>query len=471
MNAKIRQYLFLACIALLVLLPALSLNTKNHQVSLLDNRMLMDISEVTADNFSESMNSYLSDRIGFRSRFIQIYQIACDALFDKFVHPVYVKGTNGQIYDTHGLVDYQHLHADPKYISALGNYLKAMQNLCEDYGADYTFLYLPNKESIYPEDFPEGYNIQNIISRSDAIAQELGGNDVHYIRMKDYFLTIRDDYLLYNKKYDSSHWSETGAFLGNQYVINQYLSEHFPNIGQLTSDEFDVETVVQMYLSESDFPINDPTPHYVLKSNPMTEDTESYFSDFPMTAHEYRFHYTNPSASSKPRILLVGDSYLGSSGSQKYYQNHCSELILMHSSNYYNIPCLISYYKPDIVIYEVVERAIQLGASDWSVVSHPYYLSTADAALREEIPCSLEMLGISNLDNVLHVNKEYNRCTISGILDSSVLETYAPDCLALDIDQNRYFASFNKETGSYTFIFPEENANINNMMFSLMIFA
>ncbi len=89
-----RIILFLFIIAF----PIFSMNLKNNQVSDIDNRKLIELSEIFSEgNIIPNIENYIGDRIGFRTQMVNVYTKAMDILFDEMIHPSYQYGKDGYI--------------------------------------------------------------------------------------------------------------------------------------------------------------------------------------------------------------------------------------------------------------------------------------------------------------------------------------------------------------------------------------
>lgn len=75
---------------LIILIPVFSFNFKSNQVSTIDNRMLSEASDILSEgDVTNNIESYINDRIGFRTEMVNLYINGMDTLFDEMVHPIY----------------------------------------------------------------------------------------------------------------------------------------------------------------------------------------------------------------------------------------------------------------------------------------------------------------------------------------------------------------------------------------------
>ena len=81
---------------LFIILPLITMNLKEDQISELDNSRLMNRTEIgSVDSFPVDFENYFSDRIGFRDFILSTYLVANETLFHTLEHPTYTYGTDG----------------------------------------------------------------------------------------------------------------------------------------------------------------------------------------------------------------------------------------------------------------------------------------------------------------------------------------------------------------------------------------
>ncbi len=232
--AWIQKTAFLTAAFLMAVIPALHTNLKAGQTSVMDNRVLEEFPFGTWRKEPEQIGSYLNDRIGFREQMITACQKLDLVLFGKLNHPIYQMGKNGWIYTREwDSADYQHLDVDERYVDAFADFLFYIQTYCQERNADFCFFLAPNKESIYPENYPDGYGIKNQPNRSDKIMDALNARGVNHIDSRTKLLQEKENMLVCNVKSDAGHWNMHGAFAGTQLLYEDFLLTEYPEIGML----------------------------------------------------------------------------------------------------------------------------------------------------------------------------------------------------------------------------------------------
>jgi len=455
---KISKFLFLAVSAMLLLVPMLATNIKPDQVSEIDNTKLREFPALHIGGFRSGIEGYVSDRIGLRGEMITMYQKFCDIAFHKLVHPSYIYGKDGHIMAPWDLVTYQHLDVSEEYINNFTDYLESLAQFCQSQGAEFLFYLCPNKETIYPEYFPDGYNVKNQPNRSDRILEQLKEKGVTYLYPKEIFLSLKENELLYNVKYDTGHWNDTGAFFGHQQIVH-YLNKKFAEMGELEWKEFEVTQVRQQSLLVSHFEIDEMVPYNVLVDTDAVKDEEIFGQIIITSPMNYYICYKNETAmqNGKPKVLIFGDSYFGDSA--KYYMNHSSELVLMHSTNMPNIEYYISAFRPDIVIYEAVERVLQSEWDSFKATKRYYEFYDLQNGARETgMPFAEQVLLDIDIEALQAQAIDHEFVSLSGILNERVVanssEIFA---LVAVLNGKEYYSIFDKGALSYQFAFRAED--------------
>lgn len=449
-----KKILFLAVSALFLLAPMLTTNTKPNQISEIDNAYLAEFPALQlGSGVRRGMEKYVEGRIGFRTEMITTYQIFRDRVFKKLVHPNYLGGKNGHVMGK-DLITYQHLDVSQEYVENFTDYVRSLNDFCQGRNVEFLFYLCPNKETIYPEYFPDGYNIKDQPNRTDRILERLDEKGVAHLDPRELFFSLKDEEQLYNVKYDALHWNRTGEFFGHQQIIH-YLNGKFPEMGELDQDEFEVTQVLQPYLTNSRFRIDEMVPEYNLINTAAVQNSEIFNQIVVTNPKKYYVCYQNETALElgAPTVLIFGDSYFG--GRTECYLNHCGEVVMLHTTNMPNAEYYISVFQPDIVIYEVVERELGSSWDNFKKEKRCYDLNTAlhgGTITAEQIFLDVDLTALQ---------AEATNCEIvsfSGKLDETAV-VVSSDVLALKalLNGKEYDSIFDRNTLSYNFSFRAED--------------
>jgi len=242
-------------------------------------------------------------------------------------------------------------------LSEIKNKLVEKRDWLKEQGIDFYILISPNKSSIYPEYLPETINKVNDQTRFDQVVGYLRDKtDLKIIDPRPALLKAKNDNLVY--EITGTHWNEYGGFIAYQELIRA-ISQQFTSIIPLNIDDFMVEeqtaggSDLAIMLSIQSY-VQDTLINLKPKTPPLATDDKFLFDDpnpnpaMPLVAKKV----DNPEL---PKALIFRDSFM------KRLVPFLSENFSRSSYvwTYEMIPEIIEVEKPDIVIYEFVERKIE----------------------------------------------------------------------------------------------------------------
>ncbi|MDR1421471.1 MAG: hypothetical protein LBI64_01225 [Coriobacteriales bacterium] len=292
--------------------------------------------------------SYASDRIGFRPRSILISQALNAGLFSLLTHPLYDMGTDGQFF-----FRFEPYTTSLEWLTAYADYLKQMQDYCEQRDVTFLFVMTPTKNRVMTEYIPDAINYtRTLVDDFIPLLEERG---VNYIDLGAVMLANKDDYPVFYQKFDSWHWSETGAFLGAQAIIERLQEDH-PSLEALEFDDYLAEDYHYETLPNSQFAIDETSPLYTL-ADPSAGAIEVEGLGESLIRirayHDLRV-FENPNIPDAPRELFFTGSYFN--GKDRVSYNQFSYSANVH--NYTDVMALPYYYSlfdPDIVIVDTAD--------------------------------------------------------------------------------------------------------------------
>lgn len=403
---KINNLIKIGAFFLVILIPILFMNFKRDQVSKIDNRMLLNFEDIFSNkDIFNNIESYIDDRIGFRTEMVDIYAKVMDKAFNEITHPKYEYGKDGFI-----MSKAEENEFNPEFMETYSDFIKEFQDYCN--ARDIKFLYSvePRKELIYPEYITEGYNYENrdieyflelleekninYLNNIETLseAREKGSaldilkqgyrnsGDTETVEFLENELLIIDKFneldksnvyleneynknskkeivdsrgLLYDKEYDARHWNETGAIIGISAILDR-LNLLDNRVETFDISKYEAKDYINDTLVASNFEINEITTKYNL-----IEDNSIYIEDLEdeIKRHESfsNFtHYKNEANPNAPRILIFAGSYFDDK--EKFLTESFSELMKIH--NYRNVldyEYYINIFNPDIVLFESTE--------------------------------------------------------------------------------------------------------------------
>ncbi|WP_288222127.1 alginate O-acetyltransferase [uncultured Clostridium sp.] len=360
---------------IIILIPVLFMNFKRDQVSYIDNRKLLEIEDIFIEgNVFTNIKNYVDDRIGFRTKMVDLYSVFMDKLFHEITHPKYEYGKDDFI-----MSKAEENEFNPEFMEIYADFIKEFQEYCNERNIKFLYAVEPRKELIYPEYIAEGYKYENkdieyfielleingvnYLNNIDTLkeAKEIGVEESLnklYLNEKtiengEVNYTQINSNLLFDQKYDARHWNEAGAIIAISTIIDR-LNLLDSRVDKFNLSKYKAEEYINETLVASNFKINEKTNHFNL-----INDNSIYIEDLEdeIIRHEsFRnfTHYKNLENKDAPRILIFAGSYF--ENKEKFLTESFSEVIKVH--NYRNVidyEYYINIFNPDIVLFESTE--------------------------------------------------------------------------------------------------------------------
>ncbi|MEG1311770.1 MAG: alginate O-acetyltransferase [Romboutsia sp.] len=330
----------------IITLPIINMNLKPEQVSEIDNRVLMEKSEVLTGDFTSNFEQYIEDRIGFRTSMISAYTNSMDYMFNYMVHPTYEYGQEGYIYSK---LSREVFHKD--FQEVYSDYILNVQQYCEGRGIEFLYAVEPSKATVYPEFLPKGCNYKNI--DLDYFLKLLDEKNINHVYTGDALIEAKSNYQVFDEKFDAGHWNETGAIVGSSEILYK-LNEQNENIDKFDFNNYEVVKYKNTSLPVSRFEIDEETLRYEL-IEPKAKPIDMFAENIRINERYTNFsHYKNEENTDAPRILVFAGSYFNNK--DKFLTKSFSEYVKVH--NYHNIIDIdyyINLFNPDIVLFESTE--------------------------------------------------------------------------------------------------------------------
>lgn len=238
------------------------------------------------------------------------------------------------------------------------------QKFFDELSIDNIFIIAPDKYTAYPDKLPNWLTVPNKLP-ADYFMDKARENGLNALYLKDYL--INADLLSYYKT--DTHWNNYGAYLGYKASIDYLNNVYDRNIEQIGSLSFKFlereggdlsrfmkysHHIIDYKASSSDLRPIITKCQYDLDDYGLTDCEDKENSD---TATNNKSFYTkNNSALNDKKLLFLKDSF--GTANSTYYQRTFKETIQAHYNNlqgneFYK---LVKHEKPDIIIYQAVER-------------------------------------------------------------------------------------------------------------------
>ena len=362
MLKKIYTIIFIILFMSIISLPLITANWTSGEISVEENRYLAKkpnllIKGKFNDNFTEEVDTWFMDHMGYREEFIYYNAKLQYKVFDKLptVSDYYI-GRNGDlIYAREDMIlDYAHQNLrTEEEIAKIGNSYQTISDWFEEKGIQFYYVQCWDKHSIYPEQYMDSINQYGDISKTDQIISYLRENtSVKVFSLKETLLDNKNRYRVFSNWGDPMHWTDRGAYIGYKYIM-QGINKYNNNSYKILEEEDYI-----IYEADGSKKLNgyiynkDTIEIFQIKKPNASEANKAILGRF---SNDRRHSvWTNPEVNNDTKLLLVCDSYF------RYYilddfAESFSEVWLIWGDYTGYIEEMVDMYNPDIVIYECAE--------------------------------------------------------------------------------------------------------------------
>ena len=358
------QIAFIGVVLILILCPLVFFNGKGL-ISKRENRYLATHPKFVRDgkfnsNFFNECNLYASDRFGMRNHLISLNaKINHELLHGVVFTDSAIEGKDGWLFytDTLGKDEgnlYDFFKRNLMTNEECAEFRKKIENAvqwCKNEKIPFIFLLCPNKHSVYSEYYP--FVRPDGISRADqvtAIFDELG---VPYIFPRDYLINKKSEYdcpLYYET---DGHWNPLGAYLTSRLFFEK-LKSFFPTVA---FPEISYNMTVGFSMTEGDLMRNLATK---LDKRKSTRPEFSPVGTMNQNLYTYLKNDLRNGVQTKgaqpdlPRALIFRDSFF--IALEPFVSPFFSEAEYIWKNFSIEDEDYVRQYKPDIIVFEAVER-------------------------------------------------------------------------------------------------------------------
>ena len=276
-----------------------------------------------------------------------------------------VGGNSDQFIGPHGeldyitpaiLRDYQHIDIrSDSEIDEIANSYQFFSDYLKEQGIQYYYYQCWDKQSIYPEQFPNSIIQYNDISKTEQKVNALKEKTtVNVISPKQALIDAKQQYDTYSTWGDPTHWTQRGAYIGYQELMKEINSHNNNRYNVLSEDDYIIETSDQGYTIYGGIHKLCPLESFVIRQ-PKAHKTgvaPIYVSIF---GQNHKDILQNDTVDNEDTLLIIGDSYfdgfLYDDLAESFYK-----VVMVWGGNLINIKNLIEEYHPQIIIEENAER-------------------------------------------------------------------------------------------------------------------
>lgn len=356
---------WLICFALMLLGPGVVyffarpyLNTENTE-----NRQLAEMPSLSFDSlrglsdslqvFPALFNSFYNDHVPFRSQLIELNSVLSVELFGDSASDSVVLGKDNWLFytDEESIEDYKgtNLYTQEELNLIRDNCLASREYL-EKRGIEFVVLIPSNKEDIYSDNLPDYITKRGELTRAQQVVDCLRDAGIRVVYPREELLEYSDEYDLY-WHYDT-HWNSLGAYIGAKALLEE-LGIQVPEVEELTitQDDFSGYDLAGMMNLRSYYEKNRPADvDYTVSGYPTNNMTVLQAID----ATELIYQSDAPD---ERRLFMVRDSFAG--GMAPVLASNFSYTYMPHWNGCFE-QSMIDEQQPDIFVYEVVERRLDI---------------------------------------------------------------------------------------------------------------
>jgi len=234
--------------------------------------------------------------------------------------------------------------------------MEARNNWLKERGIEYYLVFVPEKQTIYPEFMPRSIKRQGKYSKLDQVVYYLRNySNVKVVDLREGLSRHKRKRRLYDKL--GTHWNDYGAFIGYRQLIKQ-IAKKFSMIHPFEETDFYIkyETAKGINLAshlgaQKSFFVEDMIK-LVFKGKRRFQLLEGNLERERFTP----FVLTQIRNENLPRLVMFRDSY--ATQMIPFLSEHFSHSVYMWSFALHGD--IIEREKPDIVINEIEERYLKL---------------------------------------------------------------------------------------------------------------
>lgn len=368
MFKKIYQIIFILLFSAVLLVPAVMTDWSSGGVSEDENRNLEEFPSLVADGgfnekFTSGFESWFMDHMGLRQDLITMNATLQYKVFDRMLTTSnYLLGRDGDInYATQEMKrDYAHLNLrTEEEVAKIGESYQAVSDWLGKQGIPFYYVQCFDKHSIYPEQFTNKIYQHGDISKTDQVITYLKENTtVNTISMKDALLPAKEKYEVFSNWGDPTHWSERGAYVGYQYLMERVAAD-FADVSILQEEDYDITMKNIGITLNKVIHQDDIVESFAIKAPSAQKSDTAVLGQW--SSDDRHSVWVNPEAGNDLKLLLMCDSYIESFIAEDLAEGF-SEVWMVWGDYTQDLPEIIELYDPDLVIYECAERVDRSGS-------------------------------------------------------------------------------------------------------------
>ena len=363
---KIWNIIYLLLVFLILLFPIKKID--NREIDTKENRKLNKKSQLFLDNkinlnFGKETEDWLSDHFYKRELIIRKNGKLNEIIKNRIENDVAFLGKDDWIFykGNNSILNYQNINLfSEEELNQIKDILVSRKRYFDSKKAKYYTIIIPDKNKIYGDKYyPKYIKKMNSIGRAKQLQLYLES-----LNIKGLFIIYPYESLLHESEKtltywkNDTHWNTYGAYIGYLKLINE-IKKDFPDIQEVKETDINI----------SEAPFLGPDLLKLLSMD-IEKGLEKYKNvlyktvslkkenfDYIKNDGKYGINGIITKSNKKYKVLVFRDSFTISM--VPYISQTFGEVNYIWSHNLNEYEILINNYKPDIVIYESVERYIE----------------------------------------------------------------------------------------------------------------
>ena len=241
------QWVLVALFVIATTLPMLGILTGwgRNDTGWIENRRLkafprLALARREIKNFRKDFESWFNDNFGWRTSLVRSH-IRLAIWLGVSPTPKVVLGKQGWLYydgePNETFIDICYRSVKPFTVSELETWQTALEERrrwLAKHGIPYLVVFVPNKETIYPEFLPDAVKKLRETTRLDQLIDYLRCNsDLEVLDLREALLVGKKRAQIYFRT--DTHWNNLGAYIAYEQIINS-LARRFPSLRVMPLD-------------------------------------------------------------------------------------------------------------------------------------------------------------------------------------------------------------------------------------------
>ncbi len=243
-NSRI-DIVFVSAVAAMMFVPILKIN--HDEISVQENRTLAQYIPLVKDgkinfNYGKDFEVWFNDHFNQRDFFIDLNARLNLFLNRKLQGDTAMQGKENWLFTTrwHSVDMFQNKNLfTEKELQQVKENMLNLQNWTTKHGMKFYVLLIPDKERIYPEYYPDGFDKAGDLSKLEQVSSYLQQHtDITVINLYDALMQAKKKHTVFYKT--GTHWNLRGAYAGYLDMM-KVLKKDFPGLKILGEKDFDIQ--------------------------------------------------------------------------------------------------------------------------------------------------------------------------------------------------------------------------------------